>query len=65
MQIDDLIPSSSTSGYPVSQPDDPYIADLLLLADGRLVFYVKAELHYQGSGELLNGCVVRICLRAS
>ncbi|KAK5930835.1 hypothetical protein CgunFtcFv8_027042 [Champsocephalus gunnari] len=36
MQIDDLIPSSSTSGYPVSQPDDPYIADLLLLADGRI-----------------------------
>ncbi|KAL3047427.1 hypothetical protein OYC64_021607 [Pagothenia borchgrevinki] len=36
MQIDDLIPSSSTSGYPVSQPDDPYISDLLLLADGRI-----------------------------
>ncbi|KAK5869912.1 hypothetical protein PBY51_024590 [Eleginops maclovinus] len=36
MQIDDLIPSSSTSAYPVSQPNDPYIADLLLLADGRI-----------------------------
>uniref|UniRef100_A0A8C9YES2 Centrosomal protein 135 n=1 Tax=Sander lucioperca TaxID=283035 RepID=A0A8C9YES2_SANLU len=35
MQIDELIPSSSTSAYPVSQPDDPYIADLLQLADGR------------------------------
>lgn len=37
MQIDELIPSSSSSAYPVSQPDDPYIADLLLLADGRFV----------------------------
>uniref|UniRef100_A0A8C9YH76 Centrosomal protein 135 n=1 Tax=Sander lucioperca TaxID=283035 RepID=A0A8C9YH76_SANLU len=36
MQIDELIPSSSTSAYPVSQPDDPYIADLLQLADGRI-----------------------------
>ncbi|XP_041647800.1 centrosomal protein of 135 kDa [Cheilinus undulatus] len=36
MQIDELIPSPSTSAYPVSQPDDPYIADLLLVADGRI-----------------------------
>ncbi|XP_042339694.1 centrosomal protein of 135 kDa [Plectropomus leopardus] len=36
MQIDELVPSSSTSAYPVSQPDDPYIADLLQLADGRI-----------------------------
>ncbi|KAF7667681.1 hypothetical protein LDENG_00052800 [Lucifuga dentata] len=36
MQIDELIPTSSTSAYPVSQPDDPYIADLLQLADGRI-----------------------------
>ncbi|KAL7397610.1 hypothetical protein ABVT39_024981 [Epinephelus coioides] len=36
MQIDELIPSSSTTAYPVSQPDDPYIADLLQLADGRI-----------------------------
>ncbi|KAM7012866.1 LOW QUALITY PROTEIN: centrosomal protein of 135 kDa [Tautogolabrus adspersus] len=36
MQIDELIPSSTTSAYPVSQPDDPYIADLLMLADGRI-----------------------------
>ncbi|XP_040896796.1 centrosomal protein of 135 kDa isoform X3 [Toxotes jaculatrix] len=36
MQIDELIPPSSTSAYPVSQPDDPYIADLLQLADGRI-----------------------------
>ncbi|XP_059197892.1 centrosomal protein of 135 kDa [Centropristis striata] len=36
MQIDELIPSSSTSAYPVSQPDDPYIADLLQMADGRI-----------------------------
>ncbi|XP_076736139.1 centrosomal protein of 135 kDa isoform X2 [Maylandia zebra] len=36
MQIDELVPPSSTSAYPVQQPDDPYIADLLQLADGRI-----------------------------
>ncbi|XP_029988835.1 centrosomal protein of 135 kDa isoform X3 [Sphaeramia orbicularis] len=36
MQIDELIPPSSSSAYPVLQPDDPYVADLLLLADGRI-----------------------------
>ncbi|KAM3875853.1 centrosomal protein of 135 kDa [Diretmus argenteus] len=36
MQIDELIPPSATSSYPVSQADDPYIADLLQLADGRI-----------------------------
>ncbi|KAK2907591.1 centrosomal protein of 135 kDa isoform X1 [Channa argus] len=36
MQIDELLPSSSTIAYPVAQPDDPYIADLLQLADGRI-----------------------------
>ncbi|KAM3619121.1 uncharacterized protein V6R79_003302 [Siganus canaliculatus] len=36
MQIDELIPASSTAAYPVSQPDDPYVADLLQLADGRI-----------------------------
>uniref|UniRef100_A0A665V9X0 Centrosomal protein 135 n=1 Tax=Echeneis naucrates TaxID=173247 RepID=A0A665V9X0_ECHNA len=36
MQIDELVPPSSTPSYPVPQPDDPYIADLLQLADGRI-----------------------------
>ncbi|XP_072246045.1 centrosomal protein of 135 kDa [Leuresthes tenuis] len=36
MQIDELIPPSSMSAYPVLQPDDPYVADLLQLADGRI-----------------------------
>ncbi|KAM6921166.1 centrosomal protein of 135 kDa [Xenentodon cancila] len=36
MQIDDLVPPSLTSAYPVLQPDDPYVADLLQLADGRI-----------------------------
>ncbi|KAJ0032213.1 hypothetical protein NQD34_002294 [Periophthalmus magnuspinnatus] len=36
MQIDDLIPPSSSSSYPEPQPDDPYVADMLLLADGRI-----------------------------
>ncbi|CAJ1060000.1 centrosomal protein of 135 kDa isoform X3 [Xyrichtys novacula] len=35
MQIDELVPSSSSS-YPVSQPDDPYVADMLQLADERI-----------------------------
>lgn len=37
MQIDELVPPPFTSAYPVSQPDDPYVADLLQLADGRSV----------------------------
>ncbi|XP_028300534.1 centrosomal protein of 135 kDa-like [Gouania willdenowi] len=36
MQIADLVPPSSTSAYPVQQPDDPYLADLPLRADGRI-----------------------------
>lgn len=35
MQIDELMPPAFTSAYPVKQPDDPYVADLLQLADGR------------------------------
>lgn len=47
MQIDDLIPPSSTSAYPVSQPDDPYVADLLQLADGRfVVFCIIERMHF-------------------
>ncbi|XP_026161092.1 centrosomal protein of 135 kDa isoform X2 [Mastacembelus armatus] len=36
MQIDELIPPPCAPAYPVSQPNDPYIADLLQLADGRI-----------------------------
>uniref|UniRef100_A0A3B5LLC3 Centrosomal protein 135 n=1 Tax=Xiphophorus couchianus TaxID=32473 RepID=A0A3B5LLC3_9TELE len=36
MQVDELAPPSYTSAYPVPQPDDPYVADLLQLADGRI-----------------------------
>uniref|UniRef100_A0A1A8EXD4 Centrosomal protein 135 n=1 Tax=Nothobranchius korthausae TaxID=1143690 RepID=A0A1A8EXD4_9TELE len=36
MHTDELIPPTSTSTFPVQQPDDPYIADLLHLADGRI-----------------------------
>ena len=38
MQIDELTPPPATSAYPVPQPDDPYIADLLQMADMRLAF---------------------------
>lgn len=35
MQIDQLVPPSGVSAYPVPQPEDPYIADLLQVADNR------------------------------
>ncbi|XP_067453663.1 centrosomal protein of 135 kDa isoform X1 [Thunnus thynnus] len=57
MQIDDLIPPSSTSAYPVSQPDDPYIADLLQLADGRILELqediIKVNLDLENSQECI------------
>ncbi|XP_039555031.1 centrosomal protein of 135 kDa isoform X1 [Passer montanus] len=36
MQIDQLVPPSGVSSYPVPQPQDPYIADLLQVADNRI-----------------------------
>ncbi|NWR07610.1 CP135 protein, partial [Paradoxornis webbianus] len=36
MQIDQLVPPSHVSAYPVPQPEDPYIADLLQVADNRI-----------------------------
>ncbi|MBZ3883836.1 Centrosomal protein of 135 kDa [Sciurus carolinensis] len=36
MQIDEPVPPSEVSCYPVPQPDDPYIADLLQVADNRI-----------------------------
>ncbi|XP_048220331.1 centrosomal protein of 135 kDa [Perognathus longimembris pacificus] len=36
MQIDEPVPPSEVSSYPVPQPDDPYIADLLEVADNRI-----------------------------
>ncbi|XP_034736787.1 centrosomal protein of 135 kDa isoform X2 [Etheostoma cragini] len=57
MQIDELIPSSSMSAYPVSQPDDPYIADLLQLADGRIhelqEEIIKVKLDLENAQELI------------
>lgn len=35
MQIDQPVPPSAVSAYPVPQPEDPYIADLLQVADNR------------------------------
>lgn len=37
MQIDEPVPPSEVSSYPVPQPDDPYIADLLQVADNRCI----------------------------
>ncbi|NWT27203.1 CP135 protein, partial [Cardinalis cardinalis] len=36
MQIDQLVPPSGVSAYPVPQPEDPYVADLLQVADNRI-----------------------------
>lgn len=36
MQIDQTIPPSFVSSMPVPQPDDPYVADLLQVADNRI-----------------------------
>ncbi|XP_007944424.1 centrosomal protein of 135 kDa [Orycteropus afer afer] len=36
MQIDEPVPPSEVTSYPVPQPDDPYIADLLQVADNRI-----------------------------
>ncbi|XP_066576020.1 centrosomal protein of 135 kDa isoform X2 [Amia ocellicauda] len=36
MQIDEFVPPSPVKSLPVSQPDDPYIADLLHVADDRI-----------------------------
>uniref|UniRef100_A0A8C2ZU89 Centrosomal protein 135 n=1 Tax=Cyclopterus lumpus TaxID=8103 RepID=A0A8C2ZU89_CYCLU len=57
MQIDELVPTSSTSAYPVSQPDDPYIADLLEMADGRIIELqddiLKVKLDLDNAQELI------------
>ncbi|NXS48553.1 CP135 protein, partial [Balaeniceps rex] len=36
MQIDQPVPPSGVSAYPVPQPEDPYVADLLQVADNRI-----------------------------
>ncbi|XP_062991870.1 centrosomal protein of 135 kDa [Elgaria multicarinata webbii] len=36
MQIDQPVPPSGIDAYPIPQPDDPYIADLLQVADNRI-----------------------------
>lgn len=67
MQIDELVPPPSTSGYPVSQPDDPYVADLLQLADGRCVFHGDSRsaslAGLSVSVQIVDVCVVHLSLR--
>ncbi|XP_061494239.1 centrosomal protein of 135 kDa-like [Rhineura floridana] len=36
MQIDQPVPPSGIGAYPIPQPDDPYIADLLQVAENRM-----------------------------
>ncbi|XP_063166215.1 centrosomal protein of 135 kDa isoform X3 [Candoia aspera] len=44
MQIDQPVPPSGIDTYPVPQPDDPYIADLLQVADNR-IHEMQLEVH--------------------
>ncbi|XP_026201117.1 centrosomal protein of 135 kDa [Anabas testudineus] len=64
MQIDELLPPSSTSGYPVSQPDDPYIVDLLQLADGRIhelqEDIIKIKLDLENSQEYIKHLTTQV-----
>ncbi|XP_061895395.1 centrosomal protein of 135 kDa-like isoform X2 [Entelurus aequoreus] len=48
MQTDELIPPPATSAYPVPQPGDPYTADLLQLADKRILELEEevTKIHY-------------------
>ncbi|XP_022419495.1 centrosomal protein of 135 kDa isoform X4 [Delphinapterus leucas] len=56
MQIDEPVPPSEVSSYPVPQPDDPYIADLLQVADNRIqelqqeVYQLQEKLAVMESG---------------
>ncbi|XP_067592174.1 centrosomal protein of 135 kDa isoform X2 [Pseudorca crassidens] len=56
MQIDEPVPPSEVSCYPVPQPDDPYIADLLQVADNRIqelqqeVYQLQEKLAVMESG---------------
>uniref|UniRef100_A0A8C4EZM8 Centrosomal protein of 135 kDa n=1 Tax=Dicentrarchus labrax TaxID=13489 RepID=A0A8C4EZM8_DICLA len=65
MQIDELIPPSSTSAYPVSQPNDPYIADLLQLADGRIhelqEDIIKVKLDLENAEECIKHLNIQYC----
>ncbi|XP_060044020.1 centrosomal protein of 135 kDa isoform X2 [Erinaceus europaeus] len=47
MHIDEPVPPSEVSSYPVPQPDDPYIADLLQVADNRIQELQEEVYHLQ------------------
>uniref|UniRef100_A0A8D0Z912 Centrosomal protein 135 n=1 Tax=Sus scrofa TaxID=9823 RepID=A0A8D0Z912_PIG len=56
MQIDEPAPPSEVSSYPVPQPRDPYVADLLQVADSRIhelqqeVYQLQEKLAMMESG---------------
>ncbi|XP_007496489.1 centrosomal protein of 135 kDa isoform X2 [Monodelphis domestica] len=61
MQIDQPVPPSGISTYPVPQPNDPYIADLLQVADNRILELQEEVCHLQkklvsAENELENSC---------
>nr|XP_061834123.1 centrosomal protein of 135 kDa-like isoform X1 [Nerophis lumbriciformis]XP_061834124.1 centrosomal protein of 135 kDa-like isoform X1 [Nerophis lumbriciformis] len=57
MQTEELIPPPTTSAYPVSQPDDPYIADLLQLADKRILDLEEEVTKIQYALEQSHECI--------
>ncbi|XP_068599752.1 centrosomal protein of 135 kDa [Brachionichthys hirsutus] len=67
MQIDELLPPSATAPYPVPQPDDPYIADLLQVADGRInelqQEIIKIKLDLENAQEFIKHLNTQVELR--
>ena len=62
MQIDEPVPPSEISSYPVPQPDDPYIADLLHVADNRCIKEFSVGFSYMITWLALSFLVVGFCL---
>ena len=62
MQIDEPVPPSEISSYPGPQPDDPYIADLLHVADNRCIKEFSVGFSYMITWLALSFLVVGFCL---
>ncbi|XP_051820501.1 centrosomal protein of 135 kDa [Antechinus flavipes] len=61
MQIDQPVPPSGISAYPVPQPNDPYIADLLQVADNRIFELQEEVCHLQGKLAVVENALDNSC----
>ncbi|XP_068961371.1 centrosomal protein of 135 kDa isoform X1 [Petaurus breviceps papuanus] len=61
MQIDQPVPPSGISTYPVPQPNDPYIADLLQVADNRIFELQEEVSHLQGKLVVVENALENSC----